>query len=105
MAADRPGGRFRQGESGNPAGRPKGTRNKVTVDAQQTAAALVDDPIYRAKLARDLRGRKVPPLIEQMLWHYAKGKPKDELQVTGSEGGPLEIVIRKPWAVNEGDGV
>jgi len=44
---------------------------------------LVDDPVYRAKLRRDLRARKVAPLIEQMLWHYAKGKPNDVIELEG----------------------
>jgi hypothetical protein len=44
------------------------------------AEGLVDDPVHRAKLARDLRTRKVAPAIEQMIWYYAKGKPKDVIE-------------------------
>lgn len=36
-----------------------------------------------AKLARDLRARKVAPPIEQMVWYYAKGKPKDVIELEG----------------------
>jgi hypothetical protein len=39
--------------------------------------------VYRAKLRRDLRARKVSPPIEQMIWHYAKGKPKDVIELEG----------------------
>ena len=62
-------------------GRRKGVPNRVTVEAKTAAAALVDDPVYRAKLARDLRKRRVAPLIEQMLWFYAKRKPVERHEV------------------------
>ena len=44
---------------------------------------LVDDPVYRAKLTRDLRARRVAPPIEQMVWYYGKGKPKDVIELEG----------------------
>jgi hypothetical protein len=62
-------------------GRPKGVPNKVTVEAKAAAGALVDDPIYREQLALDVQARKVAPAIEQMLWHYAKGKPKEIVEL------------------------
>jgi hypothetical protein len=62
-------------------GRREGTPNKVTVEAREAAAALVDDPVYRAKLIRDLRQRKVAAAIEQMLWYYAKGKPRETVDL------------------------
>jgi hypothetical protein len=41
-------------------------------------------------------------VLECLLLHYAKGKPKDDLQVTGNEGGPITIIVRKPWGSQEG---
>jgi hypothetical protein len=38
-------------------GRPKGVPNKVTVEAKAAAEALVDDPIYRERLALDMQTR------------------------------------------------
>jgi uncharacterized protein DUF5681 len=81
------GGRpFQPGESGNPAGRPKGVPNKATQVAKEIAAALVDDPAYRRRLLRDLRSRKVASAIEAMLWHYACGVPKQTVAVEGTPG-------------------
>ena len=44
--------------------RKKGVPKKATADAKAFAEGLVDDPVYRAKLRRDLRARKVAAPIE-----------------------------------------
>ncbi len=76
-----PSHRFRKGRSGNPAGKARGVQNKVTVEARQAAAEIVDNPDYRAALkARAFAGR-LAPAVEVMLWHYAHGAPKIKLDV------------------------
>jgi hypothetical protein len=65
-------------------GRPKGTPNKATVEAKLACSELVDDPAYRAKLRKRLLAGKLPPLLESMLWYYAKGKPKETVDMTGA---------------------
>lgn len=62
-------------------GRRKGTPNKSTIDAETACAHLVDDPVYRARLAKRLRGGRLAPAVECMLWHYAKGKPVERMEV------------------------
>lgn len=56
------GGRFRKGESGNPAGRPKGSRHKTTLLAekllQQDAEAIVNVVVDAAK-AGDLTAARI----------------------------------------------
>lgn len=64
-------------------GRKKGVPNKVTAEAKKACNELVDDPRYRKKLLADLRKRKLHPGVEQMLWYYAKGKPKETVKVEG----------------------
>jgi hypothetical protein len=75
-------------------GRKPGVPNKVTQEVKAVASRLVDDPDYLASLERRLKRGKCAPAVETMLWHYAKGKPKDQLEVTGADGGPLIQAIR-----------
>ena len=62
-------------------GRLPGSLNKATVEVKQACAELVDDPGYRRRLGERLRAGELSPAVECMLWHYAKGKPKDESRV------------------------
>lgn len=78
-------------------GRPKGVPNRVTTEARSACAEVVDDPVYRERLKARLLAGKLPPALECLVWHYAKGKPKDDRQVTGNEGGPITFIVRKPW--------
>jgi hypothetical protein len=61
-------------------GRLQGSLNKATVEVKQACAELIDDPKYRRRLGERLRDGDLSPAVECMLWHYAKGKPKDEVQ-------------------------
>lgn len=66
-------------------GRIKGTPNKATVEAKAACAAIVDDPAYRKKLVSRARQGKLAPAVECMLWHYAKGKPKETVALETNE--------------------
>ena len=70
-------------------GRRKGTPNRVTAEARQLCATLIDDPMYQAGLRKRLLAGTLPAHLEAMLWHYAKGKPKDHVELTGMNGAPL----------------
>lgn len=67
-------------------GRKRGTPNKVTVEAKMACSEIVDDPEYRAKLRERAVAGELPPGLEQMLWAYAKGKPKEEISHSGEVG-------------------
>ena len=80
-------GSFTPGQSGNPRGRAPGARNRISIEAREAAAHIVDDPEYRAALkARVIAGQA--PQMEPLLWAYAKGKPVDRIE----QGGPGTFV-------------
>jgi len=75
-------GSFRPGVSGNPNGKKRGTANRVTIEAREAAALIVDDPAYRESLrARVIAGQA--PHMEPLLWTYAKGRPVDRVELGG----------------------
>lgn len=56
--------------------------------------AMVDNPTYRAKLASRMNSGKIAPAVEQMIWHYAHGKPVETVKLTGGDGGPVQHHVR-----------
>jgi hypothetical protein len=52
--------------------------------AKLTCLEMVEDPLYRKQLLLDLRARRVRPAVECMLWYYAKGKPKELVEHSGT---------------------
>ena len=61
-------------------GRPPGVPNRVSREIKAAARALVEDPDYVASLTRRLNAGKAPHM-ETLLFHYAYGKPRDEIGV------------------------
>jgi len=64
-------------------GRPAGTPNRVTLEAKEVAAKLVDDPEYRREFKRRLLAGKLAPALEVMVWHFAYGKPRETVALEG----------------------
>jgi len=65
-------------------GRRKGTPNKATLEVKEVCGRLIDDPVYQQRLSRRLRAGTLSPAVECMLWHYAKGKPREEVRIDSS---------------------
>lgn len=86
-------------------GRKRGTPNKVTTEAKAACALIVDDLDYRKQLkARALAGT-LPPGLEAMLWHYAKGRPvqRHEIKRTGDlTDADLELIASGQVEDDEG---
>lgn len=62
-------------------GRKKGTPNKATVEGREFARSIVDDAAYRERLRARMLSGEANPAIEQLVWHYAYGKPTESLDV------------------------
>ena len=73
--------------------RPGSPLNKATVEAKAACAALVDDLLYRQRLATRLRAGKLSPAVECMLWYCAKGKPKEDFGQTSPSPGKTKSPI------------
>lgn len=62
-------------------GRPKGTVNRLTMEAREFARTILDSEEYQASIRERIVARTLPPAIEVALLHYRYGKPSDTLDV------------------------
>lgn len=84
-------------------GRTRGTPNKVTTEAKAACNALVDNPRYRrALLARMIDGSA--GAMEPVVWYYAKGKPKERVEV-GADKSLARLVAEAIGVVKPEDDV
>ena len=66
---------FAPGVSGNPRGRPRGSRNKTTRAVAEWTAAIVEDPQVQARLLSDARQGRLHHAVLGQLLLYAYGRP------------------------------
>lgn len=71
---------FKKGQSGNPLGRPKG------------AVSLKE---YARKMLEGMNEEEAMDFLEgldkKVVWEMAEGKPDAKTELTGKDGGPIEI--------------
>lgn len=76
-------GRFKPGQSGNPAGRKKGSKNRATREIKEFAQRILGDERYERALCERLYAGKLHPAVETTLLHYAYGKPVERIEHSG----------------------
>ena len=69
---------FQKGKSGNPKGKPVGTKAKITPEAQAFAKSVLEQADYRKRVSEQAIAGTLHPKIESMLWAYAYGAPQKE---------------------------
>ena len=72
-------------------GRTKGTPNKTSGLVAERCRQLIEDPKYVDYFQHRLYVGQLPAALEAMTWAYAYGKPKELIELTGKDGGPLEV--------------
>lgn len=95
--------RFKPGESGNPAGKPKGALAHRTREVQTVAYRLVNDPKYRKRLRERLR-EGTAGQMELTLWYYAFGKPKETIEYRGDPLVLQQLLVEVISARENGNG-
>ena len=90
---------FQPGQSGNPHGRPKGSRNKSSLAVREWATRIVEDPKVQARLLADARTGKLHPSVLTVLMTYAYGRPNPRDVPEPETPITIELNIPKPPGV------
>jgi hypothetical protein len=91
---------FEPGQSGNPCGRPKGSRNKNSLGVREWATRIVEDPKVQARLLADARTGKLHPSVLTVLMTYAYGRPNPRDVPEPETPITIELNIPKPPGVS-----
>src|SRR5262245_28211282 len=83
------------------AGRKHGSRNKRTLEAEQAARAIVEDPAVQALWLHQARAGTLAAPILQTLMFYAWGRPVERVQHSGDVDKPLVLVLRRTGEATE----
>lgn len=79
-------------------GRPKGLPNKATKLGRQFALEIVNNQEYRNNLLAEAINRSLDPRVEEMLWKYAYGVPKQTMEIQTSKASDLSSLTDQQLA-------
>lgn len=74
------------------AGGGQRTNASMRHDARRFALELLGTRAYQEKLKDRLEKGDLAPAIESMLWHYAYGKPVEQIRVSVEQGPDLSTM-------------
>lgn len=83
-------GRFQKGQSGNPGGRAKKDNDLVILAKSKTKEAFKE----LLALLESTGKEDIKLACIKTMFEYGFGKPRQELEVSGTDGGPLVAVIK-----------
>lgn len=81
---------FKPGQSGNPGGRPRKDNDLVILAKSKTKEAFKE----LLQLLESTSKEDIKLACIKTMFEYGFGKPRQELEVTGEDGGPLIAVIK-----------
>ena len=73
---------YKKGQSGNPKGRPKGTKTLKTYIKERFE-----------RMTDEERETFLDGLDKKTIWEMAEGKPKQEQEIAGKDGQPIQIIV------------
>jgi hypothetical protein len=94
---------FQPGQSGNPCGRPKESRNKNSLAVREWATGIVEDPKVQARLLADARTGKLHPSVLTVLMTDAYGRPNPRDVPEPETPITIELNIPKPPGVKRSE--
>lgn len=69
-----------------------GATNFTRHEAQKLARNIVESQDYRDSLTRRIKSDTLPPAVECMLWHYAYGKPIEQVNLNVTQHEDLSAL-------------
>ena len=71
-------------------GRKKGTPNKTTVEVRAMIASILNEKDGWKHIRDKFKNGEIPVPVFVRFLEYAIGKPKEQLEVSGPDGAPME---------------
>ena len=94
---------FQPGQSGNPRGRPRGSRNRSGLAVREWGTRIVEDPQVQVRLLADARAGNLHPSVLAVLMAYAYGRPNLRDVPEPETLIAIELNIPKPPGVMRAD--